>query len=207
MPLKSGKSQKTISSNIGEMIAAGHPQKQAIAAALETARRSAKATGGQIHPTKLPWYVRKASREMLRTGPLTGATAGRADKLPVSVPNGSHVIPADVVSALGQGNSNHGHAVLSKLFPMSTGPFGSPAPLHTGKKPFPKLLKATGGSIPDDKVDIKASDGEFIIGPEDVAEIGGGDQERGHKILDQFILQSRSDNINDQQNLPPPVKD
>ena len=34
MPLKSGKSQKVISQNIREMISAGHPRKQAIAAAL-----------------------------------------------------------------------------------------------------------------------------------------------------------------------------
>lgn len=37
MPLKSGSSQKTISNNIREMIKAGHPQKQAIAAAMNNA--------------------------------------------------------------------------------------------------------------------------------------------------------------------------
>ena len=47
MPLAHGKSQKTISSNISEMIHAGHPKDQAIAAALETARHT-KAFGGPM---------------------------------------------------------------------------------------------------------------------------------------------------------------
>jgi hypothetical protein len=37
MPLKKGKSKKVISSNIREMVNSGHPQAQAVAAALNTA--------------------------------------------------------------------------------------------------------------------------------------------------------------------------
>ena len=45
MPLKKGYSRKTIGANIRKMKAEGYPTKQAVAAALTTARRSAKKAG------------------------------------------------------------------------------------------------------------------------------------------------------------------
>ena len=47
MPLKKGKSKKVVSENIKEMMHSGYPQKQAVAAALSTARK-----GGKKMPAK-----------------------------------------------------------------------------------------------------------------------------------------------------------
>lgn len=124
-------------------------------------------------------------------GPIMGASPGRADHVPMAVPAGAHVVPADIVSSLGQGNTHAGMNVLSKMF--RSGPYGVPA------KPT-KL--AEGGAVP-----IMASDGEFVIDPAMVAEIGGGDPNYGHDVLDQWILNARHKAIETMQNLAPPATD
>lgn len=47
MPLKAGSSSETISNNIREMVKAGHPQNQAVAAAYRKAREGKKGRAGK----------------------------------------------------------------------------------------------------------------------------------------------------------------
>lgn len=47
MPLKRGSSQKTVSANIALLIKEGRPQKQAVAIALDQARRTGKSSKGK----------------------------------------------------------------------------------------------------------------------------------------------------------------
>jgi hypothetical protein len=52
MPLKKGHSDKTVSSNIKELVHSGRPQKQAIAIAMSEAGRSNKGKGKGGHRGK-----------------------------------------------------------------------------------------------------------------------------------------------------------
>lgn len=53
-------------------------------------------------------------------------------------------------------------------------------------------------------VEIKVSDGEFLVPPEKVAELGEGDVDYGHKILDEFVQHARQQSIKHLASLPPP---
>ena len=52
-----------------------------------------------------------------RYGSLRHHGPGRTDDLEISVPGESFVVPADIVSALGQGNTEAGFKQLELLFP------------------------------------------------------------------------------------------
>jgi hypothetical protein len=51
-----------------------------------------------------------------------------------------------------------------------------------------------------------ASDGEFIVSPDDVLKIGQGNLKQGHNILDRFIKEVRKKNIKKLKSLPGPSK-
>jgi hypothetical protein len=140
--------------------------------------------------------------------------AGRTDHIPIHVPGGSYVIPADVVSAIGQGNSLNGLEVMKRMFAAS--PYGATAAPYGAQMPRahpgPGLglpPRAKGGKAHESvghPTPIAAAGGEFVIHPADVARIGEGDISKGHKALDQWVKDVRGRTIKQLQNMPGPAK-
>lgn len=193
MPLIKSASPSAIGANISDLIQSGRPRSQAIAAALSTARRPKRAEGGAVKT---------------HTGPIHSGVAGRTDHLPMHVPSGSYVLPADIVSAMGEGNTVAGFKIAKKLpnlFSTQNRTKGTPY----GEKglPYgaPPPQKAAGGST--SVVPIVAAGGELVYSPEEVSMIGGGDLDAGHQILDHFVRQYRAKTVDTLKKLPGPRKD
>lgn len=188
MPLKPGKSRKTISSNISEMVHAGHPQQQAVAAALNMARKAMERGGRSKDPK-------------VYHGPLKAPIPGRTDRLPIHVASGSYVLPADCVSSLGENNTEAGFKVVKRMIDDAKSQGGRVVSMQNKyglhghyHEPRPLVAAVVAG-------------GEYILTPEEVEIIGGGDIDEGHRILDSFVKSQRKKHIKTLQKLPAPAKD
>ena len=113
------------------------------------------------------------------------------------VPAGSYILPADIPSALGQGNSQAGGEILSRMFGL--GPYGS-----GGNTPQIRSGQGyeAGGAV--DHVPIIAAGGEMVIPPEAVREVGHGNLDAGHRVLDALVKRVRKEHIDTLKKLPPP---
>ena len=260
MPLDKSGSKASVGNNIRIEKAAGKPQAQAVAIALNTARKY-RASGGSA--AQEPWYIRHSAERMLRPpsmpklattvpaipvgggnlmastplgkalgstpkvgsvkpsfpklpaapklpkvtmkrggevesrdkllkqGPLLGSTPGRADKVNAKVEDGAYVLPADCISACGQGSSLAGHAAIERM--LSQLPPARPSDRQ-------KTLQRNGKPVP-----VALSDGEHLLSKGSVERIGGGDYERGRELLDQFVMRVRHRQIQQLSKLPPPA--
>lgn len=185
MPLATGK--RNIGPNIRELQAHDHPHDQAVAIALNIARKH-RAAGGAV------------SKD-IHIGPIHSSVAGRTDHLPMSVPTGSYVIPADIVSGMGEGNTIAGFKHLRRMF--------GGQPYNRGKQPYDQkggpYGMADGGKTQG--VPIVAAGGEYVLHPDQVRNAGAGDLDMGHKVLDEFVKRMRKELIGTLKKLPGPQKD
>ena len=126
----------------------------------------------------------------LHTGAIKAPVAGRTDHLPMHVPSGSYVIPADIVSAIGEGNTEHGFDIIDYMV---------------------KQRMASGGDVnkmdADNPVAIVAAGGEYVIPPNAVRGFGDGDLDAGHKALDEWVESERATTIATLPKIPAPRKD
>lgn len=209
---------------------------------------TASKRGGTIHPRKLagggiptsealdPWYTRAEERSLVHPeGLVNSMGAGRTDIHPISVPAGSYIMPADVVSGLAEGNTMAGAGVIDKM--MHSMPYGingsgqkfgrgpPPAPRSEAYKEPPdnlnalqqpvarggKIRRAEGGGTQQpakghgEMVPIVVAGGEHIIYPQTIIQ-KFGDLKKGHQVLDKFVIKQRQQTIKDMRKLKPPKR-
>jgi hypothetical protein len=162
----------------------------------DKALRIAREGGGlAIHAPKVP------RPEMKHAGPIHSSVAGRTDHLPMHVASGSYVLPADIISAAGEGNTIAGFQHAKRVFGGVPRDGGEQPYNHTGG-PYGM---ARGGK--SDGVPIVAAGGEYVVHPDHVRAVGGGDLDMGHKVLDEFVKRVRKELIHTLKRLPGPKKD
>ncbi len=161
------------------------------------------------------WIERQEARNISHTGPIISAVGGRTDHHSINVPSGSYVLPAAHVSAMGQGNTLNGMKILQGMFgpPMKMAHGAGPPRMHAPGSLMPKTsglgMSSSGGSRGDNTgrpVPIFAAGGEYVLGPEQVARVGRGDIDLGHRILDHWVKKTHKKAAKTIANLPPPAK-
>jgi len=163
--------------------------------AIAHALRIARDTGGQV------------TTEM-HVGPIHSPVAGRTDHLPMPVPSGSYVIPADIVSAMGEGNTIAGFKILRRVFggePYDEGadPYDQAGTPYN--EPLPGAGRASGGKA--STAPIVAAGGEYVLSPEQCMDAGDGDMEMGHRVMDEFVKRFRAKTVKTLSKLPGPRRD
>lgn len=158
----------------------------------------------------------KAANYGLLNSPF-GAAGGRTDTLPHVVAADSYVLPADVVSGLGEGDTFSGAKLLDAIFhsmPMgiSRPPAANnshrppPPPPSNWRPPQPQAKGGASGNGAQEPVPVIVANGEYVVHPSIVRALGEGDSKRGHKVLDAFVKHVRAKTAKTLTKLPGPVQ-
>ena len=146
------------------------------------------------------------------SGLVMSPVAGRSDHIPMGLGSNSYVIPADVISGIGQGNTIAGGHAFDAM--LHKGPYGMklPIPKISGTLPKPNAMPRvvaphlyTRGGRTKGTVPTIVAGGERIVSPEEVARLSGGDYKKGHEMLDRWVLEARKHALKVTKKLPGPV--
>lgn len=143
------------------------------------------ATTGEHFTDDRPLFMPGVSSS-LGHGLIKSPVPGRTDQLPLTVPKDSYIVPADVISGLGQGNTDAGWPLLKRILAARGADIDEGAP------------------VTDGGVEIIAAGGEGVIHPEIISALGGGDVKRGHRLLDDIVLSVRKQTAKRLSSLPGP---
>jgi hypothetical protein len=146
---------------------------------------------------------------------ISSSVPGRTDRIPMKAAPGSFVLPADVVSGLGQGNTQAGAKMWGQAIAAKIGPMGieNTMRMRAARAPTASLRMgrssargfAAGGEIDDELVPIVVAGGEALVDPLIVEAMGGGDPVRGKKELMDSVMTVRNHVIKHLKSLPRPV--
>lgn len=174
-----------------------------------------RAAGGMMPASQAtPWFARSEAHAMDQhpSGLVVSPIGGRSDHIPMSLAAGSYVVPADVMSGIGQGNGLNGAHRFDQM--ISSGPFGTKLPsMKThGTLPKPPAMPrmvggrhfSRGGRTKSGLVPVIVAGGERILAPHEVAKLSGGDVKKGQEMLDEWVVRTRKEIIDAMKKLPGP---
>lgn len=213
--------------NIEQKLAADAQQKgQLIVRALDTSsvgKQSGFQFGGIAKPILGIPGMTSAARQAHFSGPnalhaakipgvhlINSSVPGRVDRIPMRARSGSYVLPSDVVSGMGQGNTNAGAKMWGNLIAHSIGPMGIQNAIKQRSMPSARLrmtgtTKTFAGGGSSEYTPIITAGGECLVDPEIVCELGDGDPEKGKKILAASAMMVRDHYLKHGKALPRPV--
>lgn len=171
-----------------------------------------------------PWWTKQEAYGADKGGGfLAGTSGGRQDKIETTAPGGAYVLPADIISGLGEGNSLAGARIMQEA--LGTGPHGTPLPRGARGRGPPRPPReapasygnagygsqyAKGGSTGETPVAL--SHGEFVLTAQQAIALAEKVSDgvkltynQAKRVLDKWVVHERRRHVDQLKKLEPPV--